>query len=90
MWKLLQGSSANTIADAAGDKWEATEGTGSRFSSLERAVLCIPTPPGLTAAWGKGLGAAGLGKGDGICAWRVSSASVPLWLRGWRQGGGQK
>lgn len=32
--------------------------------------------------WGKGVGTAGQGKGDGISAWRVSSASVPLWLLG--------
>ena len=66
----------------------ATEGTGFWLPLPQEGSSLSPLPRGLIAGWGKGFGAAGQGKGDGICAWSVPSASVPLWFLGVEAGRG--
>ena len=67
-----------------------TEGKGFWLPLPQEGFPLSSSPQGPIAGWGKGVGTAGQGKGDGISAWRVSSASVPLWLLGVEGGREQK
>ena len=90
MWKLFQRSLAKMDIDAAGGSGGGTEGKGFWLPLPQEGFPLSPSPQGPIAGWGKGVGTAGQGKGDGISAWRVSSASVPLWLLGVEGGREQK
>ena len=83
MWKLFQRSLAKTdIDDDAGGSVGGTEGKGFWLPLPQEGFPLSPSPQGTHWGRGEGVGTAGQGKGDGISAWPVSSASVPLWLLG--------
>ena len=67
-----------------------TEGKGFCLKLPQEDFPLSPSPQGTHCGMGEGVGTAGQGKGDGISAWRVSSASVPLWLLGVEGGREQK
>lgn len=84
------------VAEVTGSDIVAAEERGkSRDGDLaslpQRGLFSVPrSPGGLIVGWGKRVGAAGQGKEDGICAWLVSSASVPLWFLGVEAGRGRE
>jgi len=91
VWKLFQRSLAKTdIDDDAGGSVGGTEGKGFWLPLPQEGFPLSPSPQGTHCGMGEGVGTAGQGKGDGISAWPVSSASVPLWLLGVEGGREQK